>query len=546
MKEKLKTIVNKTENAAGGGICVLFGIFMLILTLTAFLFTTGMEVVNSGAGMDSTVNRIFELEESVIYYSDSFVENVVLFAVAIVGCRLLLPAVMKLKFRHEAVILAVWATMFGVIWVASSQVKPTFDSQYVSESALAFAQGDFAEMSGDYLREYPYQLGYIQLGELILRAVMLFGKTPETFLALQYANVVLLAAAYVGLLRLASLLLPDERGAHLTFLLLLFCMQPILSCVFTYGLVPGICFAVWAIAFQATWFRKNQIVYGILSALCIGAAVLLKSNHLIVLIAMVIVAGLRLFKRRQFVKDIAVVLAMCLCAAAAPRAVQALYEHRSGVTLEPGMPYISWIAMGLSESRRAPGWYSNVTSNVKFKELDSDPEVLADYSKEVIRERIGYFSDHPQYTRDFFYRKFVSQFNETSYQSIWNNVVREQYKEKGALSAWVCGDGEAHVKRFMDTHAQLVFVGMLAALFLMLKRKDYGVLILPLSILGGMLFHLLSEGKSQYILPYFMLMIPAASWGLTLCCDGLDRLVDRIWPKKPSSGEKTAGADGQE
>ena len=230
-------------------------------------------------------------------------------------------------------------------------------------------------------------------------------------------------------------------------------------------------------------------------------------------------------------------LAACICALGFSAGVQKLYERRSGVTLQPGIPYIAWIAMGFSESRRAPGWYSNVTSNVKFRELDSDPDALAEYSKEVIRDRLTYFRENPQYMRDFFYRKFVSQFNETTYQSIWNNKVRDQYNEKGRVADWVCGAGEANVRRVMDVHAQTVFVGLLAALALMLRRRDYTGLILPLTVLGGMLFHLLSEGKSQYILPYYLFMIPAAAWGLTACCDRAEGLVDRVFAKRKEKTE---------
>ena len=537
MKNKLRSLPDRIVNFAGGGVCILTGVMMLILTLTAFLFTTGMEIVEDGFGVDTTVNRIFELEESVVYYSDSFLVNVLMLAVCIVGFRLALAATAKLRLRHEAAILAVWTAALGVLWVMSSQVKPTFDSAYVSESALAFAQGDFTDMSGEYLREYPYQLGYIQLCELILRTVILVKGVPDTFLSIQIVNVGFLTIGYTGLLWLSALLFPDPRARHLTFTLLLFCAQPVIFCVFTYGIVPGLCFAVWAIVFQALWFRRNRVFYGLLSALCIGLAVLVKSNYLIVLVAMLIVAAMRLLKRKQPVKDIAVMLAACVCAFSFSPAVRVLYERRSGVTLEPGMPYVSWIAMGLSESRRAPGWYSDVTSNVKFEELDSDAETFADYSKEVIRERLAYFRENPQYTRDFFYRKFVSQFNETSYQSIWNNTVREQYQDKSQPAAWVCGDGEASVKHYMDVFAQAVFVGLLIALFLMLRRRDYTALILPLSVLGGMLFHLLAEGKSQYILPYFIFMIPAAAWGMTTCCDGFDRLIDRLWPDKKNDGE---------
>ena len=519
MKNKALTIRNKAETAAGGVICLLAGLLTLILTLTSFLFTTNVEIVDDGYGIDSTVIRIFESDESVVYYSDPFLWNVLTLALCLVGCRLLLPAVSRLKLRHEAVVLSVFTLAVGLFWVYSSQVKPTHDSACVTSAALSFAQGDFSQLEGDYLHIYPFQLGYIQLCELILRAVILVKGVPDTLLVLEAANVCFLALAYVGILLLADLLFEEKRAVHLTFLLLLFCAQPILTCSFAYGIIPGICFALWAVVFQALWFKKNKMVFGLLSALCIGLAALIKSNNLIVLIAMLIVAALRLMKRKQFLRDIAVMLAACICALTFLPAVRVIYERRSGIPRQDGMPYICWIAMGLSESPRAPGWHSYTASNEVFEELNFDADAITEYSVAVIKERVAYFAANPQYARDFFYRKYVSQFNETTYESLWNNYVRGQYKEKSAFAAWVCGDGRAAVRRYMDFYAQLIFVGLLAAIFLMLRRRDFSALILPLSVLGGMLFHLLSEGKSQYILPYFMLMVPISAWGLVYCCD---------------------------
>ena len=39
-------------------------------------------------------------------------------------------------------------------------------------------------------------------------------------------------------------------------------------------------------------------------------------------------------------------------------------------------------------------------------------------------------------------------------------------------------------------------------------------LFLPMAVLGGFLFHTLWEGKSQYILPYFICMLPCAAAGI--------------------------------
>ena len=54
---------------------------------------------------------------------------------------------------------------------------------------------------------------------------------------------------------------------------------------------------------------------------------------------------------------------------------------------------------------------------------------------------------------------------------------------------------------------------MLLSLFELWRRRDMESSLLPLIILGGLLYHLLFEAKSQYALPYFVLMIPMAAFG---------------------------------
>ena len=65
----------------------------------------------------------------------------------------------------------------------------------------------------------------------------------------------------------------------------------------------------------------------------------------------------------------------------------------------------------------------------------------------------------------------------------------------------------------MNQFQQLIFFGMLLSLFELWRRRDMESSLLPLIILGGLLYHLLFEAKSQYVLPYFVLMIPMAAFG---------------------------------
>ena len=66
----------------------------------------------------------------------------------------------------------------------------------------------------------------------------------------------------------------------------------------------------------------------------------------------------------------------------------------------------------------------------------------------------------------------------------------------------------------MNQHQQLVFLGVLLSIPALIKKRDILSCILPLIILGGLMYHLLFEAKSQYALPYFILMLPVAAAGL--------------------------------
>ena len=60
--------------------------------------------------------------------------------------------------------------------------------------------------------------------------------------------------------------------------------------------------------------------------------------------------------------------------------------------------------------------------------------------------------------------------------------------------------------------------------------------MLLISIIGGVLFHMLWEAKSRYVLPYFILMIPMAAGGLA----ELSGLLE----KRRTKDERQEGAEG--
>ncbi len=511
-------------------ISVLMIYIMGILSFASLLGTTGMETVTEGNGMDTVVNRIREMKESVIYYSDDILVNLIMLALFGLICFLILPKMKKFTLKAELIFITVWTILIGTIWVNSSMVQPTFDSQYVMDAAQHFAQDDFSDMSTDYIQQFPYQLGYILLNEIIIRIASANFGEPDNLVFIQVINAVFLALIYDGIILINHTVFKDQRIRHLTVLLLTFCTQPIIFCSFLYGIFPAFAFAVWAVYLEILYFRKNKLWMGLVSALCIGLAVLFKTNNYIVLIAMLAIGFVELLQRKNYLKDIACLALACVLSLNAVPVVTSFYEKRSGVEMGDAIPYISWIACGMSESSRAPGWYNDSVVVGTFKDSARNADVASEKAKALIQKRLDYFKENPHYRKDFFYRKFVSQWNETSYQSIWNNTVRKQYKEKGKLSQWVCYDGEEKVKSYMDFYAQLIFWGCLLALTGCLRNRNLASIAMPLMILGGVMYHMLAEAKSQYAISYFILMIGVAAYGICIAYDMFAKRMQK-YPK---------------
>ncbi|MBE6862180.1 MAG: hypothetical protein E7497_04690 [Ruminococcus sp.] len=509
---------NKFEAFARIVISVLMIGIMGLLSLASLLHTTGMEIVHEGEGYDTIVNRLNVELESVIYYNDNLFANLFFLVICILVCFVLIPRLKKIPLWAEISFIGAWTIILGMIWINSSQTAPSEDSWRVTEAAWRFSKDNFDMMLEPYYKNYSYQLGYVFFNEMLIRLQGVFTEV-ENLLFLEAYNVIFLAATYIGIILINDRIFTDKRIRHLTVFLLAVSAQPIIFTVFLYGIIPGLMFAVYAIYFEIVYLQKNNIPCGIISIFCIAIAVMIKSNYLIALIAMLAIAFVKMFSRKKFIYDIIYIACAAIISMSISPAVVNHYEKKSGVDLGDSVPYVSWIAMGMSESHLAPGWYNYTKTVSNFEENNFDAEEASKDSVAYIKERIKYFRENPQYTNDFFYKKFVSQWNETSYQSIWNNEVRYQFKDKGKLSAWVCGEGENKVKDYMDIYAQLIFIAVLVGVVACLRNKNLLSVILPLNILGGFLYHLLAEAKSQYAIPYFILMMGFAAYGLCVAYD---------------------------
>jgi hypothetical protein len=183
------------------------------------------------------------------------------------------------------------------------------------------------------------------------------------------------------------------------------------------------------------------------------------------------------------------------------------------VKLGKGVPQVAWLAMGLQESQMAPGWYNRYTINT-FKSVHFNAEAASAQALQNIDKRLTYFKKNPSAALDFFAKKALSEWNEPSYESLWVSQVKGHMKPVPDFVENVYnGEAGKGLQNYFNMYQQIILIGFLFALINSFRKSNDLFAFLPLIILGGFLYHLLFEAKSQYILVYFVMLVPYAAYG---------------------------------
>lgn len=503
---------DKLNRLAAAVVIIMLLPFMLYLTGSAFLETVSISTETASG-------------ELAVISPDNIFLNAILLALMLAALYLFYKHSGGVSLRRLELLLLLWTLALGLAFIVSVKLcAPWFsDSYLVTYAAQRAAQDDLSSLDSYFVR-YPFQLGFVLYEEIFFRlSGLVIPGLPEGYycLMLQGVNLLWLLLSYHGLIRISLLLFNDERLSRFTAVLLLLFQPPVFSCTFLYGNIPAFALGVCAVWMFAEFTQGGRFVCGLLSALAMAAAVMLKLNLMIFFAAVAAVWLVELFRKFRF-KSLLCMALMCVCVLSCVKAPQTVYERRSGKSFGEGIPMLAWMAMGLSEGHAGPGWYKEEHTVTAFRESGFDSQATAEKAGEAIRERLSYFGREPGEALRFFSVKLRSQWNEPSYESLWINKVQSSYGEKQGLYGPLIGGGEKRTVGFMGQIQQLLFLGTLLSLLELWSKRDTRRCVLLVIILGGLLYHLLFEAKSQYSLGYVMLMAPMAACGLT----GLFRRIE--------------------
>lgn len=406
----------------------------------------------------------------------------------------------------------------GLVWLSIATTSPVAD-QGISITLSNWLQSNDLQnlQENNYLQQYPFQSGYI----LFCTAMgKLFGM--NNMLPIRFFNLLMIAISLKSLCRITEKIFNNDNITKATILISTAFFPFTLFTTFVYGNIPSIAFCLLACLLQQIVLQtldnpKKSITYGTLSAVCLFIALWFKPNSLIFLIGIEVIWAIALITYKRAI--VVVFIALSLIAYVASSAIPvSIMESRMGIPLDHPTPKTAWIAMGLQESpKRAPGWYNNYVIDV-YNKAQQDSDKTDELAKEEIIRRLTTFAHNPSYTADFFTRKITSTWAEPTFQSLWisyGGTGGERSDLTHSILERSIMQGKLHSIYivYCDVLQTIIYMGAACCFIVRWKKLSIQQIGLALVFLGGFTFHLFWETKSDYVLPYFILLIPYAAAG---------------------------------
>lgn len=471
--------------------------------------------------------------EVIIFQDDLSIINIfclVIFTVALFKINKHTEFFSKVNIKFMEIGLFAFSAVIGLIWIFSVQSTPAADSYNIYETATQASQGiytSFYDGTNFYNSEfydgisyyscYPFQLGFVLISEIVYR---IFGT--DSTMPLQVINVLCVAASYLAVAKITKYIFGRKKIEFIVILALAGCIQPVLFCTFVYGNIIGMCCALWSAYFLIRYFQTSKYILLLPCGVLLVVSALAKYNNLIYLVAFVIMLIVHTVKAKKW-QSIAFALALCIAVVGTSNLVIKSYELRADTELKSGVSQVLYLDMGLNESYMAPGWYNNIALSL-YKDNNCDIDAAEAQAWNDIDNRLELMSSNSEYTINFFGNKILSQWNEPSYESIWVSKVKghDTDVQTGLGKAVYDGSTGQFLELYFNFYMMVVFILFTIGIYFMFlyKKTNIQTVLLPLVLLGGFGYHLLFEGKSQYVLTYIILLLPYAAYALCTILDG--------------------------
>ncbi|MFL8970027.1 hypothetical protein ACKA04_08260 [Helcococcus kunzii] len=480
--EKIKKLFNNISNY--------LTIFALILLLGFFSFASIRIRINEAVG----------------YISFNY-HWVVFFLLHLIFLHFILKYSNKISEKKLFISLAIIYLLVGIYLIIniSSLLRADTGAVYKTVRDMRHDYYGFFQPK-NYMNFYPHQHGLVYYIYLITSIV---DKSKIIF----SVNLVEIIIINFMIYKIVDILGNSDKRKNLLAIYLSFAFtQQLFFIAFAYNLIPGFFFMINGLYLLLS-YKKNGNIYRLISSIILFAiAVIIRNNFIIMVIAAFLYLWLTSDKNKKIL-PIIFLISFLVISKTFTFGMNSLTEHITGVKVSKGMPKILWLAMGTDPTNLypGPGWYNNYT-RIVLENVDYDLDKAAEIGKEKVKDNFNKFIHNPLYGLGFFGTKHLSTWADPTFQSIWSGPLpRYGQSSQNKIIQSIYYEGTIYWANYhyMKSITVLLYLGSLIYLLKKNLHKN-NLSLFIIYFVGGTVFHLFWETKSQYVYTYVIMLIPVA------------------------------------
>lgn len=464
-------------------------------------------------------------EKTFFKYSLGIIEIIVVTFVTILILLINKKILKKIPAIAIIIPISILAFILYIYWVNALKLNPETDQKLIHEMALTLLSGDIGIYNdiSQYLFLYPYQFALTFVVSLIYK---IFG---ENFLYVEYLNCICSFINMFLIFYISKIIFKKETIQKILALLIGgFSFYWMFFNVHFYGNIIGLTLALASILFTLLYLDKNKIYFLIPAGVFSSLAVLIKTNYSIFLCAIIFILILNIIQKWNF-KVLLAFFIFIISFFSINIGYKQILKHYN-INDSYGVPMINYIYMGMApQTTLSPGWYTG--DNVKiYTDSNFDKEKNKEMVLELISNRLNYFIQNPKEFFSYYNQKIGSTWLNPTFQTIWCSLPGTRYRwypeyahylgyhEK--VLSMVGGDLYKIEENYFNIYQILIFIFASLGIFkISFNTNDLKLYLLPITFLGGFLFHILWETKAIYVIQYYFILLPFSALGIDYLSD---------------------------
>lgn len=460
------------------------------------------------------ISKIGNTIEENVSIENISISNMIITVLLVIVLKVLIRETEKLSSNTKWVIFVTFIVIYiiaQVCWINIRKATPSGDQGEVFSAAVKMYENKLNELNGSkYFEMCPQQITIFAVFGTIFRLL-----SNSNVKVLQYANVI------SNVLTIIAIIMIDKKvdkyyNINKTRIIIFsgtFLSLPLLS-TFVYGDLISLPFCLFALYFIMQYVIEKKNKYAIISATLMAIGYMLRMNNLIFIMAIVIYLILNIIDEKECIFSKIIVLVLFIILTLLPATlIRNSLQHKLNLNKNKQLPTTGYLYIGMQESYRANGWYSDYASWAW-----EDVETSNERYTRAIKERVKYFLQNPGYFVKFYIKKVASMWTENTYASLWYNQTfnfkkienQENLITSQKIDELVRNNTE-NILIYQKALILMIFGTTIIVIIKNRKKLSNETILLITIFIGGFLFHILWEAKSRYIIPYILVLIPIAS-----------------------------------